>query len=806
MKQSSFWFAFLFSICITLSLGTVGFGMGNGWLGNGLFTSREVSQFSTILDISHSANSPVSTLTQINDAPDSADGNGESAEATGGETPDDDTGLQDFETAITQTEQETGLFSLYHNLEKNQLYAEVRPDQLNRNFFLVSTVGAGLGEFGLYRGMPLRDFPFVLRRLQNTVQVVVPNVYFRSRLGDINQRFVDEFFSDSVVATLPLLSIHPERQSLLVDLAPLLTQSSPTLADLSSLSGLLGYGLNSSNSYIDTLAAFPLNLEFEVFYNFANQGADPLLGLLSLPDGSSFNLGVHYSLSELPQDNGYRPRPADERIGYFVTAYQDISERRSRDRFVRYINRWHLEKQDPSAEVSPPQEPLVFWIENTVPLEYREAVRQGILMWNTAFEKIGFKEAIQVRQMPDDADWDPADIRYNTVRWTDSWDGGVALGPSRANPFTGEILDADVLVDANFMRTSHQNYRILVDDPPLSPLEWYRLTQNPNICTAQMGLPYLQDSQFRQAFRAATAMEAPQGIDRCYSLEANQQLTIGATTLSLLHNTLSSDPEMERYLNQFLAHVIAHEIGHVLGLRHNFEASTLLRPEQLNDVSLTQEQGLANSVMDYLPPNLAPPELEQGDYYSTTIGAYDQWAIEYGYSSFDDLSPLAERRALQAIAQRAPEPELAYATDEDVWSGIDPYVNTFDLSDDSFTYSQWQMELAQRLWTKLEQRFPGPGQSYDEVRPIFNRILNYYFSQAANLTSYIGGRSFNRYHQGDAPDRLPLEPVSVAEQRQALAILQQQMLQADAFNFPPQFGGPAPPAPVAPLGFDGGAG
>nr|GFD59761.1 hypothetical protein [Tanacetum cinerariifolium] len=77
-----------------------------------------------------------------------------------------------------------------------------------------------------------------------------------------------------------------------------------------------------------------------------------------------------------------------------------------RDAFVRYINRWHLEKQDPNAAISPPKKPIVFWIDNAVPFEYRDAIKEGVLMWNKAFLKAGFKDAIEVRQMPDNATWD----------------------------------------------------------------------------------------------------------------------------------------------------------------------------------------------------------------------------------------------------------------------------------------------------------------------------------------------------------------------------------------------------------------
>ena len=128
---------------------------------------------------------------------------------------------------------------------------------------------------------------------------------------------------------------------------------------------------------------------------------------------------------------------ADDRVGYFVTALKDFSKKENEDdRFVRYINRWNLEKADPSAEMSTPKEPIVFWLEKTIPFKYRKPIRDGILEWNKAFAKAGYYDAIEVRQQPDDAPWDPGDIRYNTFRWITAG-AGFAMGPSRVNPTTG---------------------------------------------------------------------------------------------------------------------------------------------------------------------------------------------------------------------------------------------------------------------------------------------------------------------------------------------------------------------------------
>src|SRR5205814_10557267 len=140
---------------------------------------------------------------------------------------------------------------------------------------------------------------------------------------------------------------------------------------------------------------------------------------------------VSYNLFAIPE-NGYHPRIADARVGFFTTDYQAFSNDKIDDPQVHFIQRWQLEKADPTMALSPPKKPIVFWIDNAIPEEYRDAVRKGILNWNKAFEKEGIKDAIVVNQMPDDADWDIADLRYNVVRWTTGMPFAIAL--FRANP------------------------------------------------------------------------------------------------------------------------------------------------------------------------------------------------------------------------------------------------------------------------------------------------------------------------------------------------------------------------------------
>src|SRR5437660_5061618 len=226
------------------------------------------------------------------------------------------------------------------------------------------------------------------------------------------------------------------------------------MSDLPQISSALpGLSVSASRSSWASVKGLEENVELEVEATYSSGGTRDID---TVPDSRGATINVHYSISKLPS-HSYQPRLADDRIGYFLTVIKDFSKAGDDEQFTRYVNRWDLQKADPSAELSPPKKPIIFWLEKTVPFKYRKPIRDGILEWNKAFEKIGYTSAIEVRQQPDNADWDPEDIRYNTFRWITS-NAGFAMGPSRVNPINGQILDADIIFDADFLRVWQEQY------------------------------------------------------------------------------------------------------------------------------------------------------------------------------------------------------------------------------------------------------------------------------------------------------------------------------------------------------------
>ncbi|ALB39356.1 peptidase M43 [Anabaena sp. WA102] len=678
--------------------------------------------------------------------------------------------LEDFAEVIKDTQKSEGIFTIYRHQHKNKIYLEIKPEQLQKNFLATSTLESGIGEKGIYSGMPLQDFLFYFQKIDNQIQFVVRNVNFRTREGDPQAKSVARSFSDSVLYTIPIKSIHSERKTIIIDLGDLL------LTDLAGLASNLELAASPEQAYLGNAKVFPGNLELEAIFNFANAGKYEGNNSDVLPDSRGFTLKVHYSLSELPKSK-YQPRLADERVGYFLTAYQDLSKDERRDPFVRYINRWNLEKQDPTAAISPPKKPIVFWIDNAVPLEYRDAIKEGVLMWNQAFLKAGFKDAIQVQQMPDNATWDPADIRYNTIRWINTVDGFFAMGPSRVNPLTGEILDADILIDGSFVRLLKNDYRqIIQPQNSQTRTSLSALVNNGRLC---------DKGNQKSPKSLGNLSKLATNYDLCYGMEASNQLAFGSLAISMLGNSPPSPKELKDYIHQYLRLIITHEVGHTLGLRHNFRGSTLLSPVEMNNSEITRTKGMTASVMDYIPPNIAPDGVKQGDYFPNQVGPYDEWAIEYGYSPSQATTTLGEKSFLAAIAGQSNQRELSYAPDEDL-SNSDPTVNPWDHSGNVLVYSQSQLANARRMWERLNQGYTIDEESSSDVEERFNSILRNYLRNLYYTSKYIGGQSFYRVKPSDTKGQLPFVPVSVEQQRQALMTMQNYVFAEDALKFPPE--------------------
>ena len=392
--------------------------------------------------------------------------------------------------------------------------------------------------------------------------------------------------------------------------------------------------------------------------------------LSATPDPRSFFVGLTYSFLPLPE-TPMAARRADPRVGHFTTAFTDLSEVRNPSQRVHFVNRWRLEKKDPAAALSEPVKPIVFWMDKNIPLRYRKAVEEGILEWNKAFEKVGFKNAVQARQQPDDATWDNMDAGHASIRWFLGADVGFAIGPSWTDPRTGEIMDADIGMSDVFARGARRQITELVA---------------PRASTA-----FTEEAP---APVARAPLSRHQHGDSCsYMHDAAAQMHFAMDLMEARGDLAPDSPEAEAFVHEVIRDTIMHEVGHTLGLRHNFKASTVITPEQLQDPAFVAKHGVTGSVMDYNALNLPAKGERRTALNPQSLGAYDYWAIEYAYRPF---AAQDEAKGLAQIASRSTEPMLAFNTDEDA-DNYDPTVNRFDLSSDPLAFAKKQVQLARDL-------------------------------------------------------------------------------------------------------------
>jgi len=682
-----------------------------------------------------------------------------------------------FAEVVKEAQIIKGLFTLYQTEEK--AFLEILPSQVDKMYMLSLTCESGLGERGFYASQMCGERPVVFHKQGKNIQMVARNIRYVAHEGTPIQRAVARSFSDSILGITKLESLpHPERKSVLIDLGGILLTDLPMVAYELEATFRIAYRFDAKNSYFGTIKGFDRNVEIETVSHYAVD-RPPLPPLLApgttpppapppprtLPDVRSMVFHMRYSLSDLPE-TGYRPRLADDRVGHFFEAAEDFTDDVAYAPTRRYINRWHLEKENRSAPRSRPKQPIVFWLENTIPVKYRGAIREGILMWNKAFERIGLQGAIEVRQQPDDADWDPADVRYSTVRWFAGTDAGFAIGPSRANPMTGQIYDADIGFSESITRFRRRQFH-----EEINPLTMPWESEPPRRFLA----PW---SSGRERFMCDLAAGAVRDAEFGFDL--------------LIARGLDPDgPEADKFIHAFLREIAAHEVGHTLGLRHNFRASTIHTLEQAQNAELTAKEGLTGSVMDYIPTNIAARGARQGEYQQSTLGPYDYWAIEYAYTQSAASTPEEELPELRRIASRASEPALAYSTDEDAGFGpmpydMDPAVNRFDLGTDPLKYYTHRVKLSQEVWANLEQKLQKPGEGYQVLRRSFGVSLGQAGSALLLASKYIGGVYHHRDHVGDPGNRLPFEPVPAATQKEALDLLRDHLFSPRAFQFSPR--------------------
>ncbi|MFY7793715.1 MAG: zinc-dependent metalloprotease [Chitinophagaceae bacterium] len=336
-----------------------------------------------------------------------------------------------------------GLFPIYFEPGAGKLWLQI--DQFDAEFLYVMSMPGGLGsnDIGLDRGLLGGGRVVSFQRSGRKVLMTEPNYEFRAVSDDpLERRAVRQSFARSV-----LWGFQVEAETdgkVLIDLTEFLTRDAMQAANRIRRMQQGNYTLDRNRSILEPEGTrnFPLNTEMEASITLVN--ADGITGEMLrnvVPSPEAITLRMHHSFVQLP-DNGFRPRTFDPRSGFIPTSYFDYASPVATPIGKQLAIRHRLEKKDPKATISDPVKPIIYYLDNGTPEPIRTALLKGAAWWDQAFAAAGYRNAFQVKMLPDSAD--PMDIRYNVINWVHRSTRGWSYGASVVDPRTGEIIKGQV--------------------------------------------------------------------------------------------------------------------------------------------------------------------------------------------------------------------------------------------------------------------------------------------------------------------------------------------------------------------------
>src|SRR5271163_2702724 len=356
-----------------------------------------------------------------------------------------------------------GYFNLYWDAKQGKLWLAI--DKWNTEFLYQSGLSAGIGsnDIGLDRGQLGATRIVRFERSGNKVLLVQENLDYRAVTSDPDeQRAVRDSFAESVLAGFTVAA--EENGTALVDATDFFLRDAHGVPETLRRTHQGSYHLDPARCaiYLPLTKNFPLNTEVEATLTFSGDDPGPWVRQVT-PSPESITVREHHSFVQLPPP-GYKPRAYDPRASFFSLGYMDYATPISEPITKRLIERHRLEKKDPSAAMSEPVTPIIYYLDRGAPEPIRSALLDGARWWNQAFEAAGYKNAFRVEMMPEGAD--PMDLRYNVIQWVHRATRGWSYGATVVDPRTGEILKGHVTLGSLRVRRDY-----LIAEGLLAPYE-----------------------------------------------------------------------------------------------------------------------------------------------------------------------------------------------------------------------------------------------------------------------------------------------------------------------------------------------
>ena len=667
-----------------------------------------------------------------------------------------------FESMVKGHTVHRGLFTLYEGTK--ELYAVVPDNLFGVELGMMAVRNQGSGGL-LLRGMPIDNSVIRFDRVGRQIVISRVNTNFTADPKSPLKPAVDGNFADSPIYATDAIeaegqppgSFFKVRELFGAASVDLIHRKLPYTTDKKPSLAMIKVGADAAVVRVAYRLKKDRNRSVKDVDTWVRVGEPKRVA-----DNQNLAALIDFHIFRLPKSD-YEPRRSDPRVGGIAMTHKDYTGLDERSTSFRHaLLRWHVQPKDPTASLSDAKNPIVFYMDKSIPPRWRPAVRESTLWWNDAFEAIGIRNAIEVRDPPNDPKFVHDSLDHTMIYWTltdDLMFSGMA-GSAYADPRTGQVLKGHVYLNAEFPAFSLRRYLVYA---------WWRAPQSNESPTAWKRR-LRQDRPFQCAFGPS------------YS----SQLAFARLMLKVRGHLATPEQELA-FQEAAIKELVSHEIGHALGFHHNFKASLLRPQDDITKGAVTAnpaDRPVTASVMDYNPVYIPPRGDMSATYFIEGVGPYDRLLVEYMYRPLEHLPATERAQRLDAIARRAETaPGLAY--DNGLLSSLDPTSNTDDLGDDPIAFSIERLKMIhEELLPNLPRLVLNETQDYALIRQALDAVV---FSVALDyidiLARHVGGQILHRVSPGN--DVAPVRVVPVADQRRALAALNALIFDAEAFPTPP---------------------